>query len=105
MEEPQPSTSEGAQPSTSSSRKKLKGKDLSLLMATQSGKCMVPKDLLYFRERARLAKTKTTARKSTWKHPRDRLASNLPQKNLSKENARKNAAKAALAAQKNLSSP
>ena len=33
------------------------------------------------------------------------MASNLPRKNLSKENARKNAVKAALAAQKNLGSP
>ena len=41
MEEPQPSTSKGVQPSTSGSHKKSKGKDLSLLMATQSGKCMV----------------------------------------------------------------
>ena len=105
VEEPQPSTSEGPQPSTSSSRKKSKRKDLSLLMATQSGKCMVPKDSLYFRERARMVKTKTTAHKSTRKRPRDCLASNLPWKNLSKENARKNAAKAALAAQKNLGSP
>ena len=97
VEEPQPSTSSGC--------KKSKGKDLSLLMATQSGKCMVPKDLLYFRERARMVKTKTTARKSTGKRPRERLTSNLPRKNLSKENARKNAAKAIMAAQKNLGGP
>ena len=76
-----------------------------MLMATQSGKCMVPKDSLYFRERTRMVKTKTRARKSTGKHPRDHLASKLPQKNLSKENARKNGAKAAAAAQKNLGSP
>ena len=105
MEEPQPSTSAGAQPSTSSSCKKSKGKDLSLLMATQSGKCMVTKDSLYFREQARMVKTKTTVCKSTGKCLRDHLASNLPRKNLSKENARKNAAKAALAAQKNLGGP
>ena len=104
MEELQPSTSEEAQPSTSSSRKKSKGKDLSLLMATQSGKCMVPKDSLYFREQARMVKTKTTACKSTGKRPREWLTSNLPQKNLSKENARKNAVKAAAAVQKNLGS-
>ena len=66
---------------------------------------MVPKDSLYFRERARMVKTKTTAHKSTGKRPRERLTSNLPRKNLSKENARKNAAKAAMAAQKNLGSP
>ena len=102
MEEPQPSTSKGAQPSTSSGHKKSKGKDLSLLMATQLEKCMVPKDPLYFREQNKMMRTKTTARKSTGKRPRDPLASNLPWKTLSKENARKNAAKAALMAQKNL---
>ena len=64
---------------------------------------MVPKDSLYFRERNKMTRTKTTARKSTGKRPRDSLASNLPWKTLSKENARKNAAKAAAAAQKNLS--
>ena len=105
VEEPQSSTLEGAQPSTSGGRKKSKWKDLSLLMATQLGKCMVPKDSLYFRERARMVKTKKTARKSTGKCPRERLTSNLPQKNLSKGNARKNAAKAAMVAQKNLGSP
>ena len=51
-----------------------------------------------------MVKTKTTACKSTGKHPRERLTSNLPQKNLSKENARKNAAKAAMVVQKNLGS-
>ena len=66
---------------------------------------MVPKDLLYFRERARMVKTKTTAHKSTGKRPQEWLTSNLPRKNLSKENARKNAAKAAMVAQKNLSGP
>ena len=66
---------------------------------------MVPKDSLYFREQARMVKTKTTACKSTEKHPQDRLASNLPRKNLSKVNARKNAAKAVLAAQQNLGGP
>ena len=105
VEESQLSTSEGAQPSTSSSHKKSKGKDLSLLLATQSGKCMVPKDSLYFRERARMVKTKTTACKLTGKRPRERLTSNLPQKNLSKENARKKVARAAAAAQKNLGGP
>ena len=105
VEESQPSTAEGAQPSTSSGHKKSKGKDLSLLMATQSGKCMVPKDSLYFREQARMVKTKTTVRKRTGKHPRDHLASNFPRKNLTKEQARKNTARAAVAAQKNLGSP
>ena len=73
-------------------------------MATQLGKCMVPKDSLYFRERARMVKTKMTASKSTGKRPREWLPSNLPRKNLSKENARNNAAKATMAAQKNLGS-
>ena len=94
VEEPQPSTYSGC--------KKSKGKDLSLLMATQSGKCMVPKDSLYFREQNKMMRTKMTACKSTGKCPRDPLASNLPRKTLSKENARKNAVKAAMAAQKNL---
>ena len=92
----------GAQPSISSGHKKSKGKDLSLIMATQSGKCMVPKDSLYFRERNKMTRTKMTACKSTGKRPQDPLASNLPWKTLSKENARKNAAKAVAAAQKNL---
>ena len=71
-------------------------------MATQLGKCMVPKDSLYFREQNKMTRTKMTACKSTGKRPRDPLASNLPRKTLSKENARKNAAKAVVAAQKNL---
>ena len=102
VEEPQPSTSEEAQPSTSSSHKKSKGKDLSLLMATQLGKCMVPKDSLYFREQNKTARTKKTARKRTGKCARNQLASNLPRKTLIKEQARKNVTKAAVAAQKNL---
>ena len=52
-----------------------------------------------------MVKTKTTAHKSTGKHSRERLASNLPWKNLSKENARKNAAKAVAAVKKNLGGP
>ena len=67
VEEPQPSTSKGTQPSTSSSHKKSKGKDLSLLMANQSGKCMVPKHSLYFREQNKMTRTKMTARKRTGK--------------------------------------
>ena len=68
-----------------------------MLMATQLGKCMVPKDSLYFREQTRMVKTKTTTRKLTGKRRQERLALNLPRKNLSKENARKNAARAAVA--------
>ena len=104
VEVPQPLTSEGTQPSISG-QKKSKGKDLSLLMAGQTGKCMVPKDSLYFRERNNMARTKKTACKSTGKCARNQLATNLPQKTLSQEQARKNAAKAAAAAQKNLGNP
>ena len=63
---------------------------------------MVPKDSLYFRERNSMARTKKTAHKSTGKRRREPLFTNLPQKTLSQEQARKNAAKAAAAAQKNL---
>ena len=102
--EPQPLSLEGTQPSISD-QKKSKGKDLSVLMTGQAGKCMVPKDSLYFRERNKMTRTKTTACKSTGKRPRDSLASNLPRKTLSPEQARKNAAKAVAAAQKNLGNP
>ena len=101
VEKPQPLSSEGTQPS-SSGQKKSKGKDLSLLMTGQTGKCMVPKDSLYFREQNSMARTKKTAHKSTGKRRRDPLLTNLPRKTLSQEQARKNAAKAAAAAQKNL---
>ena len=102
VEEPQPSTLKGAQPSTTSSHKKSKGKDLSLLMANQLGKCMVPKDSLYFREQNKMARTKKTVCKRTRKCAQNQLASNLPQKTLTKEQARKNVAKAVVAVQKNL---
>ena len=74
-------------------------------MTGQMGKCMAPKDSLYFRERNRMTRTKTTARKSTGKRPRESLVSNLPRKTLSSEQARKNVAKAMAAAQKNLGNP
>ena len=64
------------------------------------GKCMIPKDSLYFREK--MARLKTTAQKKTGKTPRKQLATKNPMKTLTKEQARKNAAKAAAAAQKNL---
>ena len=83
------------------SHKKSKGKDLSLLMSTQTGKCMTPKDSLYFREK--MARLKTTAQKKTGKTPHKQLATKNQVKTLTKEQARKNAAKAAAAAQKNLS--
>ena len=52
-----------------------------------------------------MVKTKTTACKSTGKRPQEQLTSNLPRKNLSKDHARKNAAKATMVAQKNLGGP
>ena len=72
-------------------------------MANQSGKCMVPKDTLYFREQNKMARTKETARKKTGKIPGKNRATKNPRKTLMKEQARKNAAKAVAAAQKNLS--
>ena len=104
VEKPQTLCSEGALAS-SSGQKKSGGRDLSLLMTGQTGKCMAPKDSLYFRERNRMTRTKTTARKSTGKRPRESLVSNLPRKTLSSEQARKNVAKAMAAAQKNLGNP
>ena len=78
---------------------KSKGKDLSLLLATKPGKLALPKDSLYFRE---MARTKKMVRKKTGKTPRQNLISKAPCKTLTKEQARKNAAKATAAAQKNL---
>ena len=78
---------------------KTKGKDLSLLLATKPGKLALPKDSLYFRE---MVRTKETARKKTGKTPRQNLATKVPRKTLMKEQARKNVAEAAAAAQKNL---
>ena len=49
-----------------------------------------------------MARTKETARKKTGKTPRHKLIPKAPRKTLSSEQARKNAAKAAAAAQKNL---
>ena len=98
VEKPQSPFPEDAQPS-SSGRKKSGGKDLFLLMTGQTGKCMVPKDSLYFRE---MARTKKMARKKTGKTPRQNLVPKVPRKTLSQEQARKNVARAAAAAQKNL---
>ena len=78
---------------------KTKGKDLSLLLATKPGKLALPKDFLYFRE---MARTKKTARKKTGKIPRQNLIPKAPRKTLSLAKARKNVAKAAAAAQRNL---
>ena len=78
---------------------KTKGKDLSLLLATKPGKLALSQDSLYFRE---MARTKKTARKKTGKTPRQNLIPKAPHKTLSPDQARKNAAKAAAAAQKNL---
>ena len=101
VEKPQPLSLEGTQPS-SSGQKKSKGKDLSLLMTGQTGKRMLPKDSLYFRERNSMARTKRTVCKITRKHRREPLLMNLPRKTLSQEQARKNEEKPAAAAQKNL---
>ena len=49
-----------------------------------------------------MVRTKKTARKKTGKRPRVNLVPKAPQKTLSKGEARKNAAKAVAAAQKNL---
>ena len=78
---------------------KTKGKDLSQLLAAKRGKLALPKDSLYFRE---MARTKEMARKKTGKTPRQNLVPKAPRKMLSQEQARKNAAKAVAAAQKNL---
>ena len=71
-------------------------------MATKPKGAMLPKDSLYFRE---MARTKKTARKKTGKTPRKQLATKNPVKTLTAEQARKNAAKATLAGQKNLGNP
>ena len=78
---------------------KTKRKDLSLLLATKPSKSALPENSLYFRE---MARTKETARKKTGKTPHQNLIPKAPCKMLSSEQARKNAAKAAAAAQKNL---
>ena len=78
---------------------KTKGKDLSLLLATKPSKLALPKDSLYFRE---MARRKKTARKKTGKTPHQNLIPKAPRKTLLPDQARKNAAKAAAAAQKNL---
>ena len=83
---------------------KPKGKDLPL-MATKPKKAMLPKDSLYFRE---MARTKKTARKKTsgpGKAPHKGFATKNPQKKLTPAQARKNAAKANSAVQKNLGNP
>ena len=95
--------SKGTQPSTSNGQRKPKGKDLTLLIFDKSGKCMMPKDSLYFREQNKMVRTKKTASKKTGKTPCKNLATKNPRKTLTKEQARKNTAKAAAAAQKNLS--
>ena len=76
-----------------------RGKDLTLLMKGNTKGHALPKDSLYFRE---MARTKKTARKKTGKTPHQNLVSRAPRKTLTKEQARKNAAKAVAAAQKNL---
>ena len=95
--EPTPTKKRKEEPSRGPT--KTKGKDLSLLLAAKRGKLALPKDSLYFRE---MARTKKTARKKTGKTPRQNLVPKVPRKTLSQEQARKNAAKAVAAAQKNL---
>ena len=100
---PEPSPAKKArvdvEPSTSKEVKQSRGKDLTLLMKGNTKGHALPKDSLYFRE---MARTKKTARKKTGKIPRQNLVPKAPRKTLSQEQARKNAAKAAAAAQKNL---
>ena len=100
---PEPSPAKKArvdvEPSTSKEVKQSRGKDLTLLMKGNTKGHALPKDSLYFRE---MARTKKTARKKTGKIPRQNLVPKVPRKTLSQEQARKNAAKAAAAAQKNL---
>ena len=79
-----------------------KGKNLTLLMKGRPTKYALPKESLYFSE---MARHKMTARKKTGKTPRKQLATKAPQKTLSKEAARKVAAQAMAAAQKNLGNP
>ena len=81
---------------------KTKGKDLTILMKGQPKKLALPKDSLYFRE---MVRSKTTARKKTGKRPHENLIPKAPRKKLTQEQARKNVAKAAAAAQKNLGNP
>ena len=75
-----------------------------MLMATQSGKCMVPKDSLYFREQHNMVRTKITAWKSTGKWRWEKLTLKPPRKTLTTAQARKNAAKARQAGMKNMAS-
>ena len=105
VEEPCLSASPEPQPSTSKSVQKSRGKDLSLLMTAQEkGNYPLLKDSLYFREQARMVKTKTTVQKSTGKHHRDTLDTKPPRKTLSKAQARANAAGACMAGMKNMGS-
>ena len=100
---PEPSPAKKArvdvEPSTSKEVKQSRGKDLTLLMKGNTKGHALPKDSLYFRE---MARTKKMARKKTGKIPHQNLVPKAPRKTLSQEQARKNAAKAAAAAQKNL---
>ena len=102
VEEPQPPTLKGIQPPTNG-WKKVKRKRFILANGQSFGKFLVPKDTLYFREQNKMARTKETARKKTGKIPGKNWATKNPRKTLMKEQARKNAAKAVAAAQKNLS--
>ena len=92
------------EPSTSKGPVKSKGKDLSLLLAIKPKGGTIPKESLYFSE---MARQKRTARKKTsgGKVPRKNLVTKPLTKKLTAANARKNAAKANQAQQKNLGNP
>ena len=106
---PEPSPAKKArvdvEPSTSKEVKQSRGKDLTLLMKGNTKGHALPKDSLYFRE---MARSKMTARKKTGgpgKAPRKQLATKNPVKTLTAAQARKNAAKANQAQQRNLGNP
>ena len=91
--------------STSKDPIKSKGKDLSLLLAAKPKGGMLPKNSLYFSE---MARQKRTARKKTGgggKAPRKQFATKPLNKKLMAAAARKNAAKANQAQQRNLGNP
>ena len=90
------------EPSTSRDPVKSKGKDLSLLLAAKPKGGMLPKDSLYFSE---MVRQKRTARKKTGgggKAPRKHFVTKPLTKKLTPAAARKNAAKANQAQQRNL---
>ena len=93
------------EPSTSKGPTKPKGKDLSLLLATKPKGGTLPKDSLYFSEMARQKKTACKKTGGPGKAPRKRLTTKPLTKKLTPAAARKNAAKANQAQQRNLGNP